>query len=86
MGGKARQMGRMEGKDSLPRLRSRASDAAELLALADVSRFLSGVGSSWWGTDPMICLWGREEMVLQVAMPYRVELYLGEPRLQKKRA
>lgn len=60
-----RQMGRMEENDSLPRLGSRASYAIELAAAADVSWFLSSVGYSWWGTDTMMWLWGREERVLQ---------------------
>lgn len=29
-------------------------------------------------TDTMMWLWGREEMVLQGAILYRVELYFGE--------
>lgn len=45
-GEEARQMGRMEGKDSLQKLASKAPDAVELVALADVSQFLSGVGCS----------------------------------------
>lgn len=79
------QMDRMEENDSLPGLGSRASDAIELAAVADVWRFLSSVGCSWWGTDTTMWLWGREEMVRQVAVLHRVELYFGEPRLQKKR-
>ena len=34
----------------MPRLGSRASDAVELAALADASRFLPAVGCSWWGS------------------------------------
>ena len=34
----------------MPRLRNRAPDAVELAALADASRFLPGVGRSWWGS------------------------------------
>lgn len=46
MGEEARQMGRMEGKDSLHKLGNKAPDAVEQVALAHVSQLLSGVGCS----------------------------------------
>ena len=49
MGEEARQLSRRK-ENSLPRLRNRAPDAVELAALADASRFLPGVGRSWWGS------------------------------------
>ena len=50
MGEEARQLSRREESNSMPRLGSRASDAVELAALADASRFLPAVGCSWWGS------------------------------------
>lgn len=50
MGEEARQLSRREENNSMPRLGSRASDAVELAALADASRFLPAVGCSWWGS------------------------------------
>lgn len=76
-----RHLSRMEESNSLPRFGSTASDAVELAVLADVSRFLPCVVCFWWGTDISE---GERKWSCQEALLHRVELYMTEPRLQKK--
>lgn len=60
LGERRLQLGVIEGNNSLPRLENRASDVVKLAALDEVSRFLLGVGCSWWGSRYYdLALWAR---------------------------